>query len=263
MTLLEAKNISVYLGDHLIVKDVSLKIQKGELIGIIGSNGTGKTTLLKSLARLLPFKSGDIELSGHPLKDITHKALSQSLSYMAQGDTIHWPLKVEKVVALGRLPHLSAWQQLSQQDAAAIQQSMALAEIDHLSGRTVTKLSGGEKRLVMLARAIAVQSNILLADEPVSGLDPNHQIQVMQLLRKMAEDGRGVAVVLHDLSLAARYCHKLYLLNEGKILVSGTPKEVLTSKNLETAYGITAKYGQGKEGFYVVPWGRVQKKEKV
>ncbi|VAX35574.1 hypothetical protein MNBD_UNCLBAC01-664 [hydrothermal vent metagenome] len=257
MMLMEVKNISVHLNNHLIVKEVSLNVQQGELIGVIGPNGAGKTTLLKSLAKLLPIQSGQIEFQGKALSEIDQKTLSRSLSYMAQGDNIHWPLRVEKLVELGRLPYVGPWQSLSQKDITIIEQAMEMAEVRHLRHRTSTKLSGGERRLVMLARAIAVQPKVLLADEPVSGLDPNHQIQVMKLLYKMTQEGKSVVMVLHDLSLAARYCHKLYLMKEGKILISGTPKEVLTPENLQKAYGITAKYGQGDKEFYVVPWDRI------
>lgn len=260
MTLLEAKNVSIHLSDRLIVQDVSLKICQRELIGIIGPNGAGKTTLLKGLARLLSFQSGAIEFLGRSLKSIHQKELSRSLSYMAQGDIIHWPLRVEKVISLGRLPYASAWQPPTQADISAVRKAMDAAEVSHLSERTATKLSGGERRLVMLARALAVEPKVFLADEPVTGLDPSHQVQVMQLLKKMAEEDRGIAIVLHDLSLAARYCHRLYLMHEGKILVSGKPRDVLVPENLKTVYGITAKYGYEKGAFYVVPWDRLERK---
>ena len=260
MTLLDAKNVSIHLSDRLIVKNVNLKVHKRELIGVIGPNGAGKSTLLKSLARLLSFQSGSIKFLGQSLKSIHQQELSQSLSYMAQGDIIHWPLKVEKLISLGRLPYVSAWQSPTQADLSAVREAMNAAEVSHLRGRTATKLSGGERRLVMLARALAVQPKVFLADEPVTGLDPSHQVQVMQLLRKMTEEDRGVVIVLHDLSLAARYCHKIYLMHEGKIVMSGNPREVLTPNNLKAVYGITAKYGYEEDDFYVIPWDRLERK---
>lgn len=258
MTMLEAKNISICFGQHTIVDDVAFSIGKGELIGLVGPNGAGKSTLLKGLARLLPLKGGTVTLDGQPLESVPRKALSKRLSYLAQGDVIHWPLDVERVVGLGRLPHLSGWQSLSEEDTAVIDRSIDAAEIGHLRRRTATKLSGGEKRLVMIARALAVGADILLADEPVSGLDPNHQIQVMELMKALAQAGRGVVVVLHDLSLAARFCDRVYLMNKGKMAVDGPPREVLSADHLKAVYHISAKYGDEKGGaFYVVPWARV------
>jgi len=257
MTLLDAKNISISFNERPIVENINFHICGGELIGLVGPNGVGKSTFLKGLARLLTLKTGTIEFLGQPLEQVTRKKLSQTLSYLAQGDIIHWPLEVHKIVSLGRLPYLSPWQHMSEEDSRAVDQAMKAAEVTHLKDRIATKLSGGEKRLVMLARALAVEAKVLLADEPVAGLDPTHQIQVMHLLRTMVHKGHSVVTILHDLSLAARYCDRIYLMSEGRMLVSGKPRDVLVPENLKKVYGITAKYGQGEDGFYIVPWDRL------
>lgn len=254
MKLLDAQQLQVCLGKRIILKYIDLSLEKGELIGLIGANGVGKTTLLKALAGLLPIQSGLIYLCEKILNTYDARALSRVMAFLAQGTEVHWPMTVERVVALGRLPYLGPWQGLSQQDSQMVDEALRIAEINHLRHRLATQLSGGERRLVMLARALAGQPQILLADEPIAGLDPNHQLQVMTVLKERAIGGAGVMVVMHDLSLAARYCDRLVLLHEGGILAQGVPREVLSPAHLKIAYNIQAKYGHEKGQFYVLPW---------
>jgi iron complex transport system ATP-binding protein len=254
--MLVAQNIRVSLGGNPILHDANLKTTEGELLGLIGPNGSGKSTLLRTMIGLLKPESGSIMLRDRPLNDWKRSDLARQVAYMAQGAWCHWPLSVEHVITLGRLPHLESWQKSSGQDQRAIQQAMEDAEVTYLKDRIVTTLSYGERTRVLLARALAVESPILLADEPIAGLDPGHQIQVMQLLNTLASRGKGIVVVLHDLTLAARFCHRLVLLHEGKDLATGNPEAVLTENNLREAYGIAARYGASGGDYYVIPWTR-------
>ncbi|MDD5225571.1 MAG: ABC transporter ATP-binding protein, partial [Candidatus Omnitrophica bacterium] len=182
--------------------------------------------------------------------------LAKKVAYLPQGQVIHWPLTVKRLVSLGRIPHLMPWESLGPEDEKAIAQAMEDTDVAHLADRFIDHLAGGERNLVLLARALATQPSVLLADEPVQGLDPAHGLQVMELLSCFANSERGAIVVLHDLTLAARFCHRLVLIHQGKVLASGKPEEVLSPKNLKASYHIEAKYGAGDD-FYIVPWKKV------
>lgn len=256
--LFEARGVCVSLGGNPVLTGASFALRKGEVLGLIGPNGSGKSTLLRALCGLLKADGGEISLLGKSLARWNPRDMARQVAYMAQGNVCHWPLLAEKVVALGRIPHLAPWQQLSARDAQAIRTAMTDAEVDYLGHRTVDTLSQGERARVLLARALAVETPVLLTDEPVASLDPSHQMQVMELLRRMAGQGRGIIVVLHDLALASRFCDRLALLHDGKILASGEPRDVLTPENLKTAYHITAQYGSQDGEFFVLPWKRMQ-----
>jgi iron complex transport system ATP-binding protein len=248
MTLIDVKNIDVALDDIKVLENVSFSLEKGEILGLVGPNGAGKSTLLKALIGEVTPKSGNVKvLDGK--KDF----LAKKVAYLPQGQVVHWPLSVKRLVSLGRIPHLMPWERLGPEDEKAIAQAMEDTDVAHLKDRFVDHLAGGERNLVLLARALATQPSVLLADEPVQGLDPAHGLQVMELLSHFSNSERGVIVVLHDLSLAARFCHRLVLLHQGKVLAAGKPEEVLSPGNLEASYHIEAKYGPAG-GFYIVPW---------
>ncbi len=252
MTLIEARKVCVRFDDVPILQDVDLELKKGEILGLIGPNGAGKSTLLKILIGEIGSQSGSVRVL-----DGKKERLAQKISYLPQGQVIHWPLSVQRLVSLGRIPHLMPWEQLGPEDERAIAQAMEDTDIAHLKDRYVDHLAGGERNLVLLARALATQPSVLLADEPVQGLDPAHGLQVMELLSRFAVAERGVVVVLHDLTLAARFCHRLVLIHQGKVLASGKPEEVLSPENLKKSYHIEVKYGSGGD-FYIVPWKTLQ-----
>lgn len=167
---------------------------------------------------------------------------------------IHWPMRVETLVALGRLPHRRAFQGLDAADREAIDKAMTAADVVSLRTRTMEQVSGGERMRILLARALAVDAHMLLADEPIAALDPLHQLQVMELLRTTTRNGRGVVVVLHDLALAARFCDRLILLAHGNILAEGPPAGVLSDANLARAYGVEVVRGERDGVPFLLPW---------
>jgi iron complex transport system ATP-binding protein len=235
---LEARNIAVSFGQTTVLGSVDLAVTSGEMVGLIGPNGSGKTTLLRVLANLHAPEAGNVTLEGRGLGEIGERELSKRIAYLAQGGDVHWPMRVAALVALGRLPHRRAFRDPSKSDLAAIEHAMTAADVGSLRDRTMMHLSGGERMRVLLARALAVEGSLLLADEPVAALDPLHQLRVMELLRDTARRGTGVIVVLHDLSLAARFCDRLVLIAHGGIVAEGRPADVLTPPHLAKAYGV-------------------------
>lgn len=244
--LLRTAGLTVSLGGRPVLSGVDVAAGPGELFGLLGPNGAGKTTLLRALSGLLVPQAGAVTLDGAPLAPLaamSPSVLARRLAYLPSGNECQWPLAVEALVALGRLPHRTPWSRLSVEDMAAIEAAMRFTGVLGLAGRPVTQLSGGERARVLLARALAGDPELLLADEPVAGLDPGHQLDVMALLARRAAGGGTVVVALHDLTLAARFCTRLILLAGGRVLAEGVAEAVLTPENLRAAYGIEATVG--------------------
>ncbi|TXH75401.1 MAG: ABC transporter ATP-binding protein [Thiothrix sp.] len=243
MSLLAATAISFKHKQQVILNQVQLELKAGELLGLIGPNGAGKSTLLKILAGLQKPTNGSVQFQAQALHKLSTQERSQQLAWLAQGGLIHWPLTVERLVALGRLPHLAAWQRAHEKDQAAIEQAIQQTGIEHLRHRDATTLSGGERTRVLLARALAAEPTVLLADEPIAALDPGFQLQTLELLRQFAQGERACIVVLHELSLAARYCDRLYLLKSGCVVDQGAVAKVLSAENLRNVYHIECEIG--------------------
>ncbi|PHS71698.1 MAG: cobalamin/Fe3+-siderophore ABC transporter ATP-binding protein [Cycloclasticus sp.] len=256
-----ASNIHVTLSGNAILKDINIEFSKGKLIGLIGPNGAGKSTLIRVLAGLQMVESGNITFNNKQLHTFSRSELAKKITYLPQSGICHWPMTVERVVMLGRHPHRDS-QRLNDTDMQSVEQAIEDADVAHLKGRSINELSGGEQARVMLARALATQSDVLLADEPIASLDPRHQIEVMALLQSLASKGKTVIVVLHELHLAMRYCGGLILLDKGRKASEGMPKDVLTTENLQTVYGINAIFGKHQGSDWVLPWGH-KKEEKA
>jgi iron complex transport system ATP-binding protein len=182
--------------------------------------------------------------------------LARRIAYVPQGQTLHWPLTVERLVGLGRLPHLAPMSRIADADTAAIERAMVRADVLALRGRIATELSGGERARVLFARALAVEAPALNVDEPHASLDPGHQIDAKDLLKAETRGGGLVIAVLHDLTMAARYCDRLLLIDEGRLVADGTPAEVLTKDNMHTVYGIDADIEMSGAWPTITPLGR-------
>ncbi|HTG38763.1 ABC transporter ATP-binding protein [Sphingomonas sp.] len=256
MVSIVTQNVTVALGGRTVVRDVSTRLDAGALVGVLGPNGAGKSTLVRALLGLIPHE-GSVMLDGAPLSSLSRAAIARQVAYLPQGQTLHWPISVERLVALGRLPHLAPLSRPDDADRAAIERAMARADIAHLAHRTATELSGGERARALLARALAVEAPALIADEPLASLDPAHQIHGMELLRAEADGGGLVAAVLHDLTLAARFCDRVLVMADGALVADGDPRDVLTPELLAEVYGITAYRGTGALPL-LVPLDRVR-----
>lgn len=259
---LSAQQVSLVRDGNAIVDNASLQLQSGELVGLIGPNGAGKSSLLRVMAGLLDADSGQIQLStnNQPLRllvQFSGRERAQLLAYLPQQETPAWPLQVEHLVGLGRAPWHKPMSGKSAQDKQAIEHALNMTELQPLRQRIVTTLSGGELQRTLLARVFAGEPHIILADEPIAALDPYHQLHVMELLAEHAQRGGAVLTALHDLSLAARFCSRLILLQHGKIVADGQPIEVLTTENLEKVYGISAYVDCRDDGVVIIPRKRV------
>lgn len=257
MVTIACQGLSVSLGDRSVLSDIDLRLEPGQLIGVIGPNGAGKSTLVRAMLNLIPARAGQILVDGGDVARMAPAALARHIAYLPQGQDLHWPLSVERLVGLGRLPHLAPFSRIGEADRAAIEEAMRETGTLGLRDRIATELSGGERARVMLARALATQAPALIADEPLASLDPGHQIEVMTLLQARAKAGALVVAVLHDLAIAARFCDRLILLHEGRLAADGPPAEVLTDAALRDVYGVAAWRGEAFGAPLIVPLSRV------
>lgn len=254
---LVAENVSVSLGRTQVVRDVSMTLEPATVTGLLGPNGAGKSTLMRAMAGQL-VHSGAITLDGQPVSAMSEAYRARHIAWLPQSREVSWPLSVENLVALGRLPWHGWRRTRSAADHELCARAMQLMDVDTLASRPADQLSGGELARVLMARAVAQDTPVLLADEPGAGLDPAHQISMMAALRQLASRGRTVLVSLHDLSLAARWCDRLVIMREGRIAGSGQPVDVMTEAMLRDVYGINAEIGHDACGMWLAPLGLTQ-----
>ena len=247
MTLLSVKDLSVSLQGRSVVQGISLEIDRGEFVGLIGPNGAGKTTLMRALLGLIPAE-GESSLAG-----MSAGARARHAAWMPQAREIAWPVTVETVVMLGRLPHLASFQKARAEDRARVDAALERMELTALRHRPATQLSGGEQARVLIARTLAQDTPLLIADEPIAGLDPAHQIATMQTFASLAGQGMSCLMSLHDLGLAARHCTRLILLGDGGLIADGRPEDVLTPERIARVFGITAWSERTDKGLMYVP----------
>ncbi len=237
MNRLEFKNVSVVLGEEQILRDISFHVSPGEFVALLGPNGVGKTTLMKAAAGLIPYQ-GSILINNREVREISAGDLGKAISYIPQGHEVHWPMSVRDIVALGRLPFRPVASLKGEQDEQIIQDALKATEATDFAERPYSQLSGGEKSRVMIARALANGSDLMLADEPTAALDPYHQLQILEMLKNRVEAGLSVIVILHDIMLAGQFADRIVLMHDRNIIADGKPEETLRSELLESVYGI-------------------------
>ena len=247
MSGLSAFDIHVRLGDKTVLDGAGLNFAPGQVTTSVGPNGAGKSTLLTVLAGLRAPDRGRVTLDGVDITSLAPNLRAQRIGYLPQIPEVAWPIDVRTLVGLGRIPFTGA-RGLSAADEMAVDRALAVGGIESMADRNVLTLSGGERGRVLLARALAGEPKWLLADEPLTGLDPGYQLEATALFRKMAQDGCGVVVKLHDLHMALRMSDRVVVLSEGRILADGTPGAALSPEILAQAYGVEARVWDGDAG---------------
>jgi iron complex transport system ATP-binding protein len=254
---LAAQGLNVTLAGRLVLRDVTLSLSPGHLVALVGPNGAGKTTLLRALAGLVSSR-GVIDVGGAALSSLSLRQRARRFAYLPQGHLVHWPLPARDIVALGRYPHgATDPARLTPKDAEAVQRAMRSTDVMAFSARRVTELSGGERSRVALARVLAVEAPVILADEPTSSLDPRHQIDVMKTLRQAADKGALVMVVTHDLGLAARFADTILVLSDGRLVSQGAPAQALSEQVMAEVFRISAYRAEYQRETVIVPWAEI------
>lgn len=241
MNKLEVREISLSYNHHPVVNSLSFVLQPGELAGLIGPNGCGKTTIIKAISRVLPPLSGKIFLDGQEIERVGRSELARRIGVVPQNPYLPETFTVSEVVLLGRNPHLGLMRNESAKDISIAWWAMERTGIIHLAGRKMGELSGGEKQRVTIARVLAQETQAILLDEPTANLDICHQIEILDLIKDLCREKNLAALIaIHDLNMAAQYCDRLFLLNKGQIYAEGTVQEVITPANIKAVYGASS-----------------------
>lgn len=229
-------SVAVQLGDVTALDGVSSIVERGDFLGLIGPNGAGKTTLLRTITAAITPDEGSVQVNGEAVHSLPSRAVSRKVAVVPQDTSLSFDFNVREIVAMGRTPYISRFSGGERADRNAVEEAMMRTEVMDFADRSVSEVSGGERQRVLLARALAQDTPLLLLDEPTASLDINHQIRTLELVRELVRDGKTVIAAIHDLNLAARYCDELLLLEEGKKMARGEPGEVLTTEHLKGAF---------------------------
>jgi iron complex transport system ATP-binding protein len=265
VAMIEARSISFRYHRDWILQDVSFHIEKGAFVGLIGPNGSGKTTLLKLLCRILSPQRGEVLYDLVPLKKMNRRDMARRIAVVAQETQLLFPFTGLEIVLMGRSPHLNHRLFEGEKDLQIARKAMEWTETLSFADRPIDELSGGERKRIFIARALAQEPDVILLDEPTANLDIHHQLDFLDMILTLHRD-RGLTLVMasHDMNIAAEFCDRLILLQNGKIFTSGAPPEVITQENIERVYGcdvwidhhpvsgmprisLTRKEGRGKE----------------
>lgn len=237
--MINVEGVSVALGDSEVLSDVSLPVADGEFLGLVGPNGAGKTTLLRTVNGLIDPEAGRVGVDGRTVGQCAAKEVGRLVATVPQDTTLAFDFPVRDVVEMGRTPHRSRFGTATAADREAVERALDRTDTARFADRSVGELSGGERQRVVLARALAQETPVLLLDEPTASLDIGHQARVLDLVGGLAAEGRTVVAAVHDLDLAARYCDRLALLDDGRLVASGTPAEVLTADRVGRVFETT------------------------
>ncbi|EJN60422.1 heme ABC transporter ATP-binding protein [Halogranum rubrum] len=238
--VLDIDDVAVSLGNVRVLDGVSAAVDRGTFVGLVGPNGAGKTTLLRTLNAALRPDEGTVRVTGQNVAELSAKEVGRLVATVPQDTSLSFDFSVRQTVEMGRTPYLSRFGGMRPEDHELVDRAMKQTAVDEFADRAITAISGGERQRVLLARALAQDTPLVLLDEPTASLDINHQVRTLELVRELVDDGKTVVAAIHDLNLAAHYCDELLLLGEGRILASGPPESVLTESTLERAFGANA-----------------------
>lgn len=247
MYALEVKNLQFGYRDNLVIRDISFKIKAGSFVSIIGPNGSGKSTLLKALNNIYRPQKGSILLYDRDILSYKKKDLARKIALVPQDTSIDYEFTVEDIVMMGRHPYKGRFEREDESDYKIVKEALELTNTLTLKDRIINQISGGERQRAIIAKALAQKPAMILLDEPTSNLDINHQMDILNILKKLNEEnGLTVILVIHDINLAARYSHEIILLREGRIVGMGTPEEVITVENIENTYNMKVAIEKNK-----------------
>lgn len=237
-----------------VLHDIYLDIDTGSILALVGANGCGKTTLLKTISGVLIPQIGTVSVDCHKLTKLSSRELARRLAAVEQHVEPAFDFSVREIVEMGRIPHVQRWQKFRLQDYAIVDQALQITQVSHLAQRTITSLSSGERQRVWIAMALSQQPQVLLLDEPTSHLDIHYQLGILDLIRSLVEkQNLTVIMSIHDLNLAAMYADRVALLKNGHIIAVGTPREVFTERLLKQAFQANVQILETTQGFFVVP----------
>ena len=241
MSVLATNMLSVQLGDRAVLNGVSIQVAAGEFVLLAGRNGAGKSTLLRCLIGALEPNMGIVKLNDKPIVNWLPRDRAREVAFVPQDTDVPFDFTGRELVTMGRHPHRGRAEALRSQDMNAVNRALELLDATTFADRPVTTLSGGEQRRVAVARSLATEAKILLLDEPTNNLDLEHAHQLVNLLRKLADEGHGVLVASHDLNLFAAHSDRVVLLHEGRALVDAPPEEALSAQHVKTVFGVESR----------------------
>ncbi len=248
---MKISDLGYAINGKIIVDDVTFEIKRNEFLGIVGPNGAGKSTLLRLLARIINPTAGRILVDGEDISGYEAKELYKKISFLPQTSYFDFPLSVLEVVLTGRYPYLGIFENEGKEDMKRAEDCLSLVDLEGFSRRKVTTLSGGEQQRVSIARVLAQETDFIFLDEPSSHLDMHHKFALMELLRSVAQRGKGVAAVLHDLDLASRFCERILVLESGRIKALGEPSRILSEELLSSVFKVRGSWGPGSGNLLV------------
>lgn len=241
MMSLNTAHLNISYGERMIVEDLNISIPQGKITALVGANGSGKSTVLKTMARILQPKSGTVLLNGKSIHKQSTREVAKQLAILPQNPTAPDGLTVYELVSYGRFPHQKGFGSLKAEDRKVIEWAIEATGMSEFADRTLEQLSGGQRQRAWIAMALAQETQILFLDEPTTFLDMAHQLEVLQLLEQLnAESGCTIVMVVHDLNHAARYAHHMIAIKNGKAVAEGSPETVVTSTVLRDVFGIEA-----------------------
>ncbi|MDD1772705.1 MAG: ABC transporter ATP-binding protein [Methanomassiliicoccales archaeon] len=239
--MMEIKDLRFSYREKPVLDDVDLEIRPGEILGILGPNGCGKTTLLKLLNRNLHPQGGKVLMKGTDIEEMSKKHIARHIAVVPQSNEIRFSFSVRDIVTMGRMPFLDSFRGESSDDLRIVEEAMEKTSVSEFADRPINTMSGGERQRVIIARALAQRPEILLLDEPTLHLDIDHQFEVLDLVKRLSDlEGLTVVIVSHDLPMVVKYCDRMVLIHDHKVFAMGTPQEVLTKENMRTVFNIDA-----------------------